>query len=445
MALPHPDTTNEGTPSRKAPGEFTRMFGAPAIPDDSRPTATFVTVDPNAPTAEIPALPAQEAAKAPPAAEKPANAPARDSFAEFFGVQPQQPAGQVIDKVRDAAPPPAVVEAGIVPKVEAGAAPGQRSPGQFTQQFEKLNVPEPSRREMASSAAEPTRQGKAAERASGQDAASHPSGAFTKLFGAPAQSSTEATPAMSSAPPSQPAGEFTKLFSSVPQPAPAATAPLPQAKAESAFTKPYSAAPVAPTPPHYPVAPAPEAKEAGAFTRLFNMPPPEAPPPQPVRDPLAALQPVEVAGKTPAATQIFVRPGGSVGQDPPPVAAGPSAFTKIIASPAAAPPAPIPAAPAPAAAPPTPPPPGMAPFFAPPAVAVPPVSVPPPQVAPMPMPWPMPPMQVAAAPPQPQIPPPPQAQSPLPAAPINWMPLIVGINVFLLLAIIVILIFALRK
>lgn len=442
MAPSRPDTANQETPNRKAPGEFTRLFSAPALPDDSRPTATLVSVDPNAPTAEIPALPQQEAAS--PAAEKPSKAPARDSFAEFFGVPPQPPAGNPIETK-----PPAAGDASIAPKEEASAAQGQHSPGQFTQQCENLNLSRATR-EMTSPATEPLRPAKAPEvpRASGQDAPSSPAGAFTKLFGAPAQPSTQETPAMPPASPAQPPGEFTRMFRFNSQPPPPPATPQPEAKAEGAFANAFRAGPVAPSPPQYPPAP-PEAKEAGAFTKLFNMPPPEEPLtarpaaalPQPARDPLAALQPSEVPGNTPAATQIFVRPGGNVSPEPPPVAAGPSAFTKIISAPAAAPPAPVPAAPAPS--PPAPPPPGMAPFFAPPAVAIPPVSVPPPQVAPMP--WPMPPVQVAAMPPQPQIPPSPQPQSAPPAPSVNWMPLILGINVFLLLAIIVILIFALRK
>ena len=280
------------------------------------------------------------------------------------------------------------------------------------------------------------------------------SGDFTQVFG-----TSPATPRLPmAAQEAKDAGAFTKLFQT------------PSSRTET--TEPQSSDALSKQPVTTAAEPA-----AGSFTAVFgrsagspdnrdNFGKPASNPPPGSGRPFSGLEeasgsgeqertgwpsalPSKLSGGAPSdgATRIF-KPATSPAAPPAPaIPAGPSAFTKVIsqsqireAMRQAAPQAPgSPAPPAPPmpqffSASPMPPAAGSTPNLAPHAMSIPGT---PPQ---MQMPYP----QI----PQPQMPQPPMPQSPAaPAAPakVNWMPLIIGLNVFFLIVVLLIVIFALRK
>ncbi len=219
-----------------------------------------------------------------------------------------------------------------------------------------------------------------------------------------------------------------------------------------------------------PVAPEPQQQQPGPFTRMFQngdgagtSSPPTKPTP-PVREPAtpmyqhpqpASPEPVRPAPVAPARPAAAREPAtGFFSEDrarvPRPVApAGPSDYTKVIAAPSFARPASPPAPPAPVNAPPVAPPPAMPAAMPPPppvqgypAPPYPAAPAPPPYTAPAPPPYaaPAPAPYAVPAPPAPQPP-----AAPHPAAPSrSWMPFIILINVLFLIAILLIVVFALK-
>jgi len=412
-------------PSPRKPSEFTMMFADPTRPSisESAPKSFAEPVPP----AATPATPSPVFTKTEPKGDP-------GSFTQLFGTP----------SVGAQAPPPP-------PPAAANEVPGVKpaSPEEFASIF---NFP------LRDSSVAPQQAPKSAP------------GEFTAMF--------NSSPVIPSAPPPAPAakdpGAFTKLFNA---PTPAAQAPITQAP--SSFDKLFSPAPV-------------KAKEE-SFTSVFGgganasntdakrtsyppdsqsypassleqTPRPEAKQ-QPVATwPPASPSPTPTGTSSSGATQIFTRQADAPVPAPPPPPTGPSAFTQVISggmvreatqraaaqappppqSPQFMPPVGYPAMPP--AAPPTmpaaptmPQAPGFQPNFGqPPAMNQPMWPAPPPMPQAQLPPVQYPPMQY---PPMPQ---PPMAQPSAPAK-TNWLPLIIGVNIFVLIVVILIVVFALRK
>lgn len=419
--------------------EFTMMFGNPARPaaasgvPEAFPEPTTPAPAPTAPAATF-------------ANEQPMGG--QGAFTQLFGT-PVKPGGQTpfqsaatanAQPATKAASPEEFASIFNFPLRDSSAKPEpapKPAPGEFTSMFNATPAPAFA----ASPAFTPT--------------AKDP-GAFTKLFNAPATAASEA-------PKAQQAADFNKLFSAAPA----------EPKRES-FTSVFGTGGAATDNSAKP-APFPPLSQDYPSSGMGQAPSPVA------KQPMAGW-PVATPSQTPAsasssgATQIFTRPGDAPGSPaPPPPPAGPSAFTQIVSgnmvreaqqsAAQAAQPQP-PAAPSfmpPAGFPPSPMPPGVPPM--PPAASpMPPVGAPMPNFAPphlmgapgmWPQPTPMPHMQMQMPSMmnpqmqmQMQMPQPPMAKPPaLPTAPskTNWVPLIIGVNVFVVIVLILILIFALRK
>lgn len=292
-------------------------------------------------------------------------------------------------------------------------------------------------------------------------------GAFTRMFSSSSLASP-AAPGNPAAPQREPAGSVP------PPPSPMASGP---AKAPGAFTRMFGPNDLGTT-----AKPEAKAPATGAFTKMFagpeSAPPVETPrpaPPVPVAQPIQSAAPAwsapQMAPQPPQppapqptargpqdATRIFSG-GGSVTPPPPPVMpSGPSEYTKVISGAALrdaltssqAAPAPPTAPPAPQfTMPPMQPPAVPTPQF-PPAPGFPAAAPPPqPQYA-VPTPafsYPVVPPPQPPAMPQPHMPAIPGAAQWPPATPPkqrSWMPLLIVLNVLFLLAILIVVIFALK-
>lgn len=417
--------------------EFTMMFGNPAGPAAARGV-------PEAFPEPTPPAPALTAPAATFANEQPMGG--QGAFTQLFGT-PSKPGGQ--------APPQPAATANAQPASKAAAPEEFASIFNFPLRDSSANpepAPKPAPGEFTSmfnAAPAPA----FAPSPAFTPAAKDP-GAFTKLFNAPTSVAAEAPKAQ------QPA-DFNKLFS----PAPAETQ-------RESFTSVFGAGGAAADNSAKP-APYPPLSQDYPGSGMGQASSPVEK--QPMAGwPLATPSQTSAGASSSGATQIFTRPGDAQASPaPPPPPAGPSAFTQIVsgnmvreaqqAAALAAQPQP-PAAPSfmpPAGFPPSPMPPGVPPM--PPAASpMPPVGAPMPNFVPphlmgapgmWPQPTPMPHMQMPSmVNPQMQMPmqmpQPPMAKPPaLPTAPskTNWVPLIIGVNVFVVIVLILILIFALRK
>lgn len=405
------------------PSEFTMMFGDPARSPAAEDVPKIVAL-PTSP--EVPATPSPVFAKA-----EPQGTPG--SFTQLFGT-PAERGTQT--------PPPS-------PAAAADATPGLRStsPEEFASifNFPLRDSSAPSEPAPKSAPGEFTAMFNSAPVSPSMPSpptATKDPGAFTKLFNAPAQN------AAAQAPTAQAPGSFDTLFS-----------PAPAKPREESFTGIFGTGADATNGNAKRVALPPEGQNYPA-SNLEQQSRSEAKPPMAMWPPAAPAS--TPAGSSSGATQIFTRPGNVPAPAPVPPPTGPSAFTQVIsggmvreatqraAAQAAPPPPPqfVPPGypPMPAAVPPTmptaptmPQPAGFQPAFGQPPAMNPPGM------------WPVPPLPQAQMPsmqypqmPQPQMP---QPQMPQPSAPpkTNWLPLIIGVNIFVLIVVILIVIFALRK
>jgi hypothetical protein len=302
-ADPAPAAPADRTPATEGPGEFTRLFEMPSVPQASAQGPSTPPVDETAADPAVPAsadeaprdpaapAPAEEPASDPaePApAEEPAGAEGPGEFTRLFEVPsvpqasptpraapppppppppPPAPAGPAAPSseapVEEPGPPaeptPAQPASGARPTEEPAATQG---PGEFTRLFGMPSVPEAPAEEPASSPApapaDERADGSAPDRAAKgepvQPAADH--AGETAHPGAPAQEP----------PPAQGPGEFTRLFEmpdgpAAPQGPPAAGPPPPPAP---------PARPGPSKPP--PLSPPKQAEDAsdGEFTRMFG-------------------------------------------------------------------------------------------------------------------------------------------------------------------------------
>ncbi len=429
-----PSTTAPTPQASASPGDFTRMLQSLATPEEAGPSGSSSVSQPSqelarafsqfsfekvpspepASRAEVPTEPARPVS---PLAEK-SGAASPGSFTQMFSSMSAEPAGPA------AMAPPASAAQPL-------RASGASAPGEFTKMFQGAQG-ENGFRESSMPAAPPPEPLRSTE-----------PGAFTRMFSrdslerAPQQDplkSLKAEPipekdfkfTAGPARPAEPAlpaqGGFTQLLQALNQePAAKASEPL------------LPAAPLAaPT-----LTPAPA---AGGFTQLLRtlsaepVSPPQAAPSM-AQSPVAppAAPPMSAPPMVPPQVVPPMMPQTSA---PPPVQSGPGEFTRIIsgsalrdlqgqnavpaaqAPPVAAapmgqpgwPPVAIPQAPAVPHAPP----------FVPPSFAFPPAPAPPPAAAPVPPP------------------------APAPGALQKYMPLILVLNVFLMLAIVLILVFTLH-
>jgi len=443
--------------------KFDSLFPAPAASAESS--------EPPLPKAFV----VETAAPAPSAAAPPHKP---SEFTMMFSEPARSPAAEDMPKIFEE---PTSPEAPATPSPVFAKAEPQSTPGSFTQLFGT-----PAQRGEQTPPPSPV----AADASPGVRSASPEE--FASIFNFPLRDSS----ATSEPPPKSAPGEFTAMFNSAPV-SPSAPPSAPTAKDPGAFTKLFNApapspaaqAPSAPPPSSFDklFSPAPAKGREESFTGIFGAGaaaangdaksgtiPPESrsypasnlePPPRSEAKPPMATWPPPAPASTPAAssssgaTQIFTRPGGSPAPAPPPPPTGPSAFTQVIsggmvreatqrAAPQVAPPSPpqfvppgyppMPAAVPPAmpAAPTMPQPAGFQPTFG-----------QPPAINPPGM-WPVPPQPQMPSMQYPQMPQPlPQPQVPRPSAPpkTNWLPLIIGVNIFVLIVVILIVIFALRK
>lgn len=476
----------KGTPGQNAPesqesGSATGIFGRETIrphpggEEDLLASLLRQSSAPPTPVSAPSAAPIQDAPAtsptsifAAPVAAAPTQAPAGDARAAGPGE-----VTRILQRVKPSASKPDL--AGVIKQVS----------------LEKPGAPKP---------AEPTA-GSVIPEPSGQPVSGGSPGSFTQAFRELSANSAagKVTPAPV-APQSEPSGpgEFTKLFQSVqapPQPssyrpdppyapsaAPAAPVPSPPTSGtpESltqlfAKSTPAAEAPGKPWTPapnfeaSFPATP-PRREEAlpaqGGFTQLFqslNQGP--ATPPKPAELPPMATAPSSPAGggftqllqslspqesqaaPAPLPTIPSAPPVASAPAAPPPSAAGPGEFTRVISasalreSQARTPAAPTPAVPAQAPAMRAPVPAGMPPMPVPPAMPMAQMPMAGGHAAPPQMPAGMSPQfsfpPAAAAPPAP-------APAPAPSGLQKYLPLILMVNVFLMLAILLVLFFVLR-
>ncbi len=295
--------------------------------------------------------------------------------------------------------------------------PDRAQPGAFTREFMSLGTPAPAR-------SEPRKDEFAAAAKPGGGP-----GAFTRMFFArPGAAPLVTEPALPEVgrqvkQPSQ-AGAFTRMFG---QPA-TRSATAPQAGVPGAFTRMFQTSAGAKadhtTPTAPPLRPGPA---TGAFSSLH-------PEPAVGRAPTSPVAPAAGGAPRAPATRFFSAnlPRGQM----PTVPAGPSEYTKVISSSPFAEPCPIPPpSPAPGAPPP------VAPVLGggTPAPAAPQVQGYPAGSAHAAPPPPAPPMAA------PQVPQPPAAPQPNAVSSLHpWMPLIILLNVLFLIAILLIVVFALK-
>ncbi len=234
------------------------------------------------------------------------------------------------------APPP---ESGISGMFES---PPTSAPGSFTRMFQPADdvLPPVAQASSASEVAPPP--GPADDVLPPVAPAAPEPGEFTRMF--QAQAPPQAVPASPVNPPASAPGEFTRMFranSGGAPPSPPAAPPAPAAPApgtEGEFTKffhsPLQESTAGPAPVYTPE-PAPAAPQPGEYTRLFRSPAPAAP--EPARS---------------GATGAFLATSAPAPAAAPPVADGPSDFTRMIQSSPPPPPAPAAAVPAQPSAPP---------------------------------------------------------------------------------------------
>ena len=297
----------------QAPGEFTSMFKAPAQPTTPLP--------PPPPVA------------APQAAQEP------DEFASMFQIPAPPPV-----------PPPVAAQPATPPPPPPAKPPqAAQAPGEFTSMFRSTPQPPPP--------PPPAPPAASSEFTSMFQSPPVPSGSpaidpeKTQMFTPPAApAAPPQQPQRPTSPPRPPGpGEFTRMFQNAPTPTPLPTSNDPFANSgyppeppkqmgefESFFNAPYTANPNVeaqlrnPNPAPQPYQQQPPAREAGDFTRLFGT---KAPSPQ--------------SNPNLGATGAFSAPAPPqpAPELAPPVASGPSEYTRIFSRPQsdAAPP---PAAPA---------------------------------------------------------------------------------------------------
>ena len=484
---PAQDTSGGSGPVAKAESSpragvsFTSLFSSPA----ASPEAEAYTPPPPQPPSSEPA-----------GFSSPAEPPRGPSeFTMMFGGPARPVAGATESAARPTTPAatPANTPAAMFPKQEP-----KGTLGTFTQLFgnpagSSAGVPAQPLGEGYAPAEQPTTQ-PASQPATPEE--------FANIFNFPLRdSSSTPEPAHKAVP-----GAFTSMFDSAPA-SPASPTPEPAAKDPGAFTKLFNApVPSAAQPSqdfNQMFTPPPVEARRDSFTGIFgegagtannatspmSYPPgsqnypssgPEASPNSGVKQPMDGWpmatpsqpsSPTSTGAPSSGATQIFTRPGDAPAPAPPP--SGPSAFTQVIsgglvreaaqraamqggqpAGPSLTPPTGFPGvapgtpmSPTPPVAPPLPnygQPPGMnAPGMWPVQPPMPHMQAPSLQYPQMQMQQPqMPHMQM----PQPQMPQPPMAQLPSGAPPkTNWMPVIIAVNIFVVIVVLLILVFALRK
>jgi hypothetical protein len=196
------------------PGEFTRMFQAPAAPVKSPaapPPAGIVSVAPAAPAKKEPGEFTRmfQAPAAPPPPPSPASPSGPSDFERFF--ETPAPAGPM--------PQSPAVQQPLTPQAPGGS--GHNKAGEFTRMFGKAGMAAPP----AAPAAPPSPQ---------------EPGEFTRMFQAPAVPMTQpgvTTPAAPSPPPvSGPAPNF-----SAPAPSPVPPPAVPKASGPGEYTRQFSA------------------------------------------------------------------------------------------------------------------------------------------------------------------------------------------------------------
>jgi hypothetical protein len=348
------------TAAKKEPGEFTRMFQAPAAPASDTPSFSSAPPKPSpaappppeaAPSTSggpgeftrmfraqsTPAEPVAPAATPPPATPQPQplspGATASPDVTSLFqtGSTPvvsPLPTRKSGDKASDTAQFPAVsgTTPAPTPASTSGTAsvppapPASASVGDFTSMFQTGQSPAPAG---TSAPPLPQTQQSPVPAAPPPPAASAP-GEFTSIFktsGMPA-----ATPQTKPAagPASQAPGEFTNIFQTGSSAIPSLPPPPQQQpnKPSSASTTP----PAAPPPPK-------PSQDPGEFTRIFA-----ASPGQPIGEAGISAPPSKPQSPSPAAPSGFGAPsGGGGGQEP-------GEFTRVFSTPMVAPKSPLPMA-----------------------------------------------------------------------------------------------------
>ncbi len=285
------------------------------------------------------------------------NQPDYRSFLDWLGPLPEAVAAQRPAPAEEAKRKPLSdrgepVEA---PAVATAAGPALEEepssagePGEFTRLFETPSVASEGPSPIAES---PRKQ--AAEEGSTREPRSNPPEEFTRLFQTTGVAEPEAGSQREPSSPDIEAGEFTRMFQA-PRPstttaaAPAQVrqaAPPPSSSSAEAgeFTRMFQAKPPAapksvgrPPTAHPPTAPPPAASagEAGEFTRMFQAKPPVAE--KPVSPPPPATpSPVPASGHAGEFTRVFQPPEAAKPASAParPPAEGPGEFTRMFQSP----------------------------------------------------------------------------------------------------------------
>jgi hypothetical protein len=340
--------TQAPEPKEAAPGEFTRMFQASPAEAPSSEPGTFTRMFESA---------APAASKAPAPKE-----PAADEFSLMFQAPPAEP--EALTRTVEAQP-----QSGPPPSNSSSPAPAEPAPGEFTRMFQAPPAEAPPRQPAEppshnlDSDEAPTMEIPAfteAPAAPSQPAPSEP-GSFTRMFQQPQATQPDSAAATKRDEPSA----FTRMFNA-PGAQPSATEnrpaqpeppPQPAPSEPGSFTRMFqqpSGSDPAPTPP--PARP-PNNSSSGDFTRFFNSPMQATPlaenlgsapvtPPEPApRDPgsftrmfgapgSSGLPEPPSSNASSAATGVFSNRQSPSGSTPPPPS-GPGEYTRLFSAPAA--------------------------------------------------------------------------------------------------------------